>query len=480
MLALRLIVGARVPTLVFDEVDAGVGGAAARSVGRALAALAEGKQVLVVTHLPQVAAFADAQVALTKHDDGATTVDAGRGPRRRAAGAGAGADAVGPRRQRHRARTTPRSSSPPPPRSGAAEWRCATDAPAPAPAAWSGAPRVGKRTKDLTKRLEPGDIAVIDHADLDRVAADGLIDAGRGRGRQRVAVDHRPLPERRAAAARARRRPAHRRRRQRRSWTRSTDGQPVRLDGGAVLAGDEELGAGHVLGEDEIERRMEEARAGIGTELQRFAENTLEYVAARGRARVRADRAPEAAHRRSPAATRSSWCAATTTSRTSGCCGPYIREFQPVLIGVDGGADALLEVGLTPDIILGDFDSVSARAMEVGAEHVHHVHPDGRNPGCEELQAFGKPYDEFVVEGTSEDAAMLLAYEAGAKLIVAVGTHDTMVEFLDKGRAGHVVDLPHPAADRARCSSTPRAWPGSTSPRSAVATSCSSCSPRCS
>ena len=74
MLALRLVVGAQVPTLVFDEVDAGVGGSAARSVGRALASLAESKQVLVVTHLPQVAAFADAQVALTKHDDDATTV----------------------------------------------------------------------------------------------------------------------------------------------------------------------------------------------------------------------------------------------------------------------------------------------------------------------------------------------------------------------------------------------------------------------
>jgi DNA repair protein RecN (Recombination protein N) len=74
MLALRLIVGARVPTLVFDEVDAGVGGTAARAVGRALAALAQDKQVLVVTHLPQVAAFADAQVALTKHERGGTTV----------------------------------------------------------------------------------------------------------------------------------------------------------------------------------------------------------------------------------------------------------------------------------------------------------------------------------------------------------------------------------------------------------------------
>jgi uncharacterized membrane-anchored protein len=107
-----------------------------------------------------------------------------------------------------------------------------------------------------------------------------------------------------------------------------------------------------------------------------------------------------------------------------------------VLIGVDGGADALLEIGLIPDIILGDFDSVSERAMRCGAEHVHHVHPDGRAPGREELLAFGEPYEEFVVEGTSEDAAMLLAYEAGAKLIVAVGTHATMVEFLDKGRPG--------------------------------------------
>jgi DNA repair protein RecN (Recombination protein N) len=73
MLALRLIVGARVPTLVFDEVDAGVGGAAARAVGRALADLAEAKQVLVVTHLPQVAAFADAQVALAKQEHDGTT-----------------------------------------------------------------------------------------------------------------------------------------------------------------------------------------------------------------------------------------------------------------------------------------------------------------------------------------------------------------------------------------------------------------------
>jgi uncharacterized membrane-anchored protein len=306
--------------------------------------------------------------------------------------------------------------------------------PRPSSAGVAGCARVGKRTKDLTKRLEPGDIAVIDHADLDRVAADGLIDAGV------VAVVN-------AAPSITGRYPNGGPLRLIKAGVllvddvgssimdAVADGQQVRIDGGALLVGDEELGRGHVLGEDEIERRMEEARAGIGHELQRFAENTLEYV------RREADLvfAPIVLPK-----LRSSFAGRHALVVVRGLdykqdlrvLRSYIREFRPVLIGVDGGADALLEVGLKPDIILGDFDSVSARAMDIGAEHVHHVHPDGRNPGFEELQAFGKPYVELVVEGTSEDAAMLLAYEAGAKLIVAVGTHDTMVEFLDKGRAG--------------------------------------------
>jgi uncharacterized membrane-anchored protein len=87
-------------------------------------------------------------------------------------------------------------------------------------------------------------------------------------------------------------------------------------------------------------------------------------------------------------------------------------------------------------VIIGDFDSVSERALHVAPDLVHHVHPDGRAPGREALVEWGVPYHEFVVEGTSEDVAMLLAWEAGATLIVAVGTHATMVEFLDKGRSG--------------------------------------------
>lgn len=76
MLALRLVLTAGPPTLVFDEVDAGIGGEAAIAVGRALAGLGRSHQVLVVTHLPQVAAFAHAHVRVTKRSDEDSTVAA--------------------------------------------------------------------------------------------------------------------------------------------------------------------------------------------------------------------------------------------------------------------------------------------------------------------------------------------------------------------------------------------------------------------
>src|SRR5439155_4884386 len=77
MLAVRLVLTQGPPTLVFDEVDAGVGGEAALAVGRALAAVADDHQVLVVTHLPQVAAFAHEQIAVSKEErDGRTTATA--------------------------------------------------------------------------------------------------------------------------------------------------------------------------------------------------------------------------------------------------------------------------------------------------------------------------------------------------------------------------------------------------------------------
>jgi uncharacterized membrane-anchored protein len=297
-----------------------------------------------------------------------------------------------------------------------------------------GRARVDRRTKDLIKRLQPGEVAIIDHRDLDRVAADGLVEAGAvavvnaspsisGRypngGPIRVVRAAIPLVDDVGKDV----------------MGAVAEGDLVEVDGGTVRTRGEVVATGTVLDADGIEAAMEAARSRIGVELERFAENTLEYVRQEAQLTFLPLSLPPLKtdfHGRHALVVVRGHDYREDLRHLRG----YIREHHPVLIGVDGGADALLEVGLRPDMIIGDFDSVSERALGTGADLVHHVHPDGRAPGRDALQGWGVPYEEFVVEGTSEDAAMLLAYEAGAQLIVAVGTHATMVEFLDKGRAG--------------------------------------------
>jgi uncharacterized membrane-anchored protein len=115
---------------------------------------------------------------------------------------------------------------------------------------------------------------------------------------------------------------------------------------------------------------------------------------------------------------------------------PYVQEMKPVLVGVDGGADAILEAGFKPDIIIGDMDSVTDAALKSGAELIVHAYPDGRAPGMERLNELGVPGTTWPLAATSEDLALLLAFESGADLIVAVGTHANLIEYLDKGRKG--------------------------------------------
>lgn len=300
----------------------------------------------------------------------------------------------------------------------------------------SGPARKGDRTKDLIKRLESGDVAVIDHQDLDRVAADGLVERGvaavvnaapniSGRypngGPIRIVRAGIPLLDRAGPDV----------------FAAIEEGAAVRIEAdGSVVVGEERVASGALLDEESILAAMEEARVSIGNELESFAVNTLEYIEKEAQLTFEPISLPDL---------RASFRGRHALIVVRGldyredlrALRHYIAEYRPVLVAVDGGADALLEMRLKPDIIIGDFDSVSDRAMHLDhAQRIHHVHPDGRAPGRENLLAAGVEYDEFVVEGTSEDAAMLLAYEAGAQLIVAVGTHATMVEFLDKGRAG--------------------------------------------
>lgn len=296
------------------------------------------------------------------------------------------------------------------------------------------AARVDRRTKDLVKRLQPGEIALIKHQDLDRVAADGLVENGAaavvncaksisGRypngGPHRVVAAGIPLLDDVDAEL----------------IDRVREGDTLRIVGDEVWRGDELLAKGTLLDLEMIDHATDAARATIGGELERFAVNTLEYVQREASIAFEPLELP-------PLHTRFEQRHALVVVRGHDyksdlrALRSYIREYRPVLIGVDGGADALLDIGVKPDVIIGDFDSVSERALHCGAELVHHVHPDGRAPGRENLLEWGVDYHEFVAEGTSEDVAMLLAYEAGAQLIVAVGTHATMVEFLDKGRRG--------------------------------------------
>ena len=183
-----------------------------------------------------------------------------------------------------------------------------------------------------------------------------------------------------------------------------------------------------------LDKAIDEARDNIGNELKTFASNTLEYIDKEVDEFFAPVVLPEMRTN-----FKGRHCVVVVRGhdykKDLKALKPYIKEYAPVIIAVDGGADALLEVGLKADIIIGDFDSVTAKALE-GPELIHHVHRDGRNPGKEELEAFGVEYSEFVFNGMSEDVAMLMAYEAGATLIVAVGTHGTMVELLDKGRRG--------------------------------------------
>jgi uncharacterized membrane-anchored protein len=283
----------------------------------------------------------------------------------------------------------------------------------------TGTVRLDRRTKNLVDRLRPGDIAVIDHVDIDRVSADALVAS-----RVAAVVNAAPSISGRYPNL------------GREIFTRLKEGAQVRLEGDTVYAADgTEVAAGTLQDKESVLQAMTEARAGLSTQLEAFAANTMEYVKRERALLLDGVGVPDVStaiegrhvlivvrgydYKEDLAALRS-----------------YIRDYRPVLIGVDGGADALLEAGYHPDMIVGDMDSVSDAALTSGAEIVVHAYPDGRAPGLARVQELARPAITFPAAATSEDIAMLLADEKGAKLIVAVGTHATLVEFLDKGRGG--------------------------------------------
>ncbi|MCX7969150.1 MAG: putative cytokinetic ring protein SteA [Armatimonadetes bacterium] len=300
----------------------------------------------------------------------------------------------------------------------------------------TGTLRKDKRTKNLVRRLRQGDVALIAHADLDPVAAEVLVQIGVA-----AVINTQPTLTGRFPTTGALLLLQHNipivEAIDQRVFDELREGKIVTLDlQKSILRQDGKVFTVTVLTEAEIRQRIKEAEQNLSKALEDFVENTLTYLRQEGKQLLTSPiplppLRTRIANRHALIVVRGHRYREDLLAIRS-----YIRDRRPVLIGVDGGADALLELGYKPDIIVGDMDSVSEEALRCGAELIVHAYPDGRAPGAERVRQLGLTAHTFPVGGTSEDAAMILAYEAGAELLVAVGTHSSVVEFLEKGRKG--------------------------------------------
>jgi uncharacterized membrane-anchored protein len=300
---------------------------------------------------------------------------------------------------------------------------------------FTGTARLDKRTKRLVRRLGPDDIAIIDHRDLDRVSAEELLATN-----VRVVINCAPSMSGRFPNAG----PLELVRGGVRLidvngdsdlFEEVRDGESLVVRGSSLFRNGSRLAAGRTLTELELETELAEQRGRVTEALESFAENTLRYLRDEAKLLSEGVRLPQVQ-------TRFRDRHALVVARGPGMkrdlriVRPYIRDFRPVLVGVDGGADALIQAGYKPDVIVGDMDSVSDKALGSGAELIVHAYPDGRAPGRERIDRLGLPSAVLPSPGISEDVAILLAHEKGAELIVAVGTHFNLLEFLERNRAG--------------------------------------------
>jgi uncharacterized membrane-anchored protein len=299
----------------------------------------------------------------------------------------------------------------------------------------------------MVQRLQPGEVAVIDHEDFDRVSAESLIAAGVGgvvNGARSISGRYPNLGPLRLVEAGV-------------PLVDSVgqlvlqkvrEGEELRLEGDRVYAGDRLVGVGIRQSEATVREAMAEAQLRMGERFESFARNTVDFMQRERDLLFGGSGLPELDH---DLAGRPVLVVVRgyNYKEDLAVLRPYIRDVRPVLLGVDGGADALIEAGYRPDLILGDMDSVSDEALELArppsrrwfrrhhrTELVLHAYQDGRAPGRARLLALAVPFRIVEAAGTSEDVAFLLAHEKGAETIVSVGSHGNLREFLDKGREG--------------------------------------------
>ncbi|MBM7614019.1 putative cytokinetic ring protein SteA [Alkaliphilus hydrothermalis] len=290
------------------------------------------------------------------------------------------------------------------------------------------------KTKNLTTRLEVGDIAVIKHKDIDEIAAKSLaskkvaavincsqsISGGYPNLGPTVFINHNiPLYELEDGDL----------------FRDLKEGDIVEIRDDGLYRDESKMATLKSLNTDMLLQLLEQAEKNIKVKLEEFVDNTLTYASMEKSLILEEQKLPDTGisfqGRHVLVVVRGKTYKEDLKAILS-----YIKDEKPILIAVDGGGDALLEFGFTPDIVVGDMDSISDECLKKAREVIVHAYPDGRAPGLERTKGLKLSAKVFPAYGTSEDIAMLFAYEKGAELIVAVGTHTNMIDFLEKGRKG--------------------------------------------
>jgi uncharacterized membrane-anchored protein len=295
-----------------------------------------------------------------------------------------------------------------------------------------GTARVDRDIDRLLRRVEPGDIVVLDVLDLDRVTADALIDANiagvvnaspsiSGRypnlGPEVLVANGITLVDEAGPEI----------------FKKLKEGAKLRLHNGGVYAGDRRLALGTERSEHEITEMMHDAKSGLVAHLEAFAGNTIEFIRSESPLLIDGVGIPDVdvdLYRRHVVVVAEEPSAEADLKALK----PFIKEYQPVLIGVGTGADVLRKAGYRPQLIVGDPGQMSAEVLKCGAQVVLPADADGHAPGLERIQDLGIGAMTFPAAGSAADLALLLADHHGASLIVTVGHTANIEEFFDRQR----------------------------------------------
>ena len=296
-----------------------------------------------------------------------------------------------------------------------------------------GTARVDRDTDRLLRRVGVGDIVVLDVLDLDRVTADALVDAGvagvvnaspsiSGRypnlGPEVLVANNIALIDNAGPEV----------------FKKIKDGAKVRLHDGGVYHGDKLLVHGVERTDEEIADLMHDAKTGLVAHLEAFAGNTIEFIRSESPLLIDGIGIPEIdvdVYRRHVVVVADGPGAADDLKALK----PFIKEYQPVLVGVGGGADVLRSCGYRPQLIVGNPEQMSAEVLRCGAQVVLPADADGHASGLERIQDLGIGAMTFPAAGSATDLALLLVDHHGASLIVTAGQSANIREFFDRNRA---------------------------------------------